>query len=77
MVRPASDVVKILLCEPYVTEGSAARPYLRDMDIALIIAIAGIAMLAIARLLGRGTDPIGRHAYNRIYSDAPGAFTDR
>jgi hypothetical protein len=47
------------------------------MDIALIIAGAGTAMLVIARLLGRGIDPIGRHAYNRTYSDSPGAHTDR
>jgi hypothetical protein len=47
------------------------------MDIALIIAVAGAAMLVVARLLGRGDDQISRHAYNRIYSDAPGAYTDR
>jgi hypothetical protein len=47
------------------------------MDIALLVAGAGAALLLIARLLGRGDDPIGRHAYNRMYSDAPGAHTDR
>jgi hypothetical protein len=47
------------------------------MDIALIAAVTGAALLVIARLTGRGTDPIGRHAYNRTYSDAPGAHTDR
>jgi hypothetical protein len=47
------------------------------MDIALIIAGAGTAMLVIARLLGRGADPIGHRAYNKLYSGAPGARTDR
>ena len=46
------------------------------MDIALIVAGAGAALLVIARLLG-GEDPITRHAYNRTYSDSPGAHTDR
>jgi hypothetical protein len=47
------------------------------MSLALITAATGAALLVLARLLGRGADPIGHRAYNKVYSDAPGARTDR
>jgi hypothetical protein len=43
----------------------------------LTVAAVGAALLLLARLLGRGSDPIGHRAYNKIYSGAPGARTDR